>query len=81
MITDRLKDYPTTFWEDKKLLDKAEGIMRDVIILRMGEKEVYQYYLNMARNMVKYLGSNSKRTEMAQYEIYLASLEEQRANL
>lgn len=81
MISDRLKDYPTTFWEDKKLLDKAEGIMRDVIVLRMGEKEVYQYYLNMARSMVKYLGSNNKRTELAPYEVYLASLEEQRANL
>ena len=55
--------------------------MRDAITLRMGEKEVYQYYLAMARNMVKYLGSNSKRSELAPYEIYLASLEEQRGNL
>ena len=63
------------------MLDKAEGILRDAITLRMGEKEVYQYYLAMARNMVKYLGSNSKRSELAPYEIYLASLEEQRGNL
>lgn len=49
--------------------------MADVIVLRMGEKEVLQFYLTMARKMGKWLGSHSKRGELAAYDVYLSGLE------
>lgn len=48
--------------------------MADVITLRAGEKEVFQFYLTMARKVSKSLGSHSRRSELAGYETYLSSL-------
>lgn len=75
IVADRLREYPTTFAQDRRLLEKAEGSLADIITLRMGEKEVLHFYLTMARKMSKSLGSHSKRSELAPYESYLASLE------
>jgi hypothetical protein len=45
------------------------------MVLRAGEKEVLHFYLTMSRKMSKWLGSHSKRTELAAYEVYLSGLE------
>jgi len=74
IIVDRFQDYPTTLVQDRRLLERAEGNLRDVITLRVGEKEVLHYYLVMGRKIAKSLGSHNKRGDLAAYEAYLSGL-------
>jgi len=53
-----LKNYDTTFEEDNKLLKEAKlpnNNLRNCVVMRRGEKEVYHFYIDMAKECVPYL--------------------------
>ena len=45
--------------------------MRNVVILRKGEKEVLAFYQTMCKKMIKLFSSGGRRGDLSMYESYL----------
>ena len=75
---DRMKKYKTGLKMDEKLLcDKAKLSynLRNCIEVRLGEKKIVDFYLKMARTMVKHFsGSERISQENILYDLYLTDI-------
>ena len=72
---ERIREYPTSIAEDKRLLQSKEPPqdqnLQNVIVLRRGEKEVLSFYQTMSRKMVKVLSNEGRRGDLSAYSYYL----------
>ena len=77
IMTDKLRAYPTTLAEDKRLLAESNDLnMSNVIILRRGEKQILAFYQNMGRVMAKVLLEEGRTGDLTVYRPYLESIGE-----
>ena len=68
IVCDKLKEYPTSLSDDRKLLrEVSDPNLRNIILLRKGEKEVLLFYQTMGRRMVRYLSNESRRGDLSHY--------------
>ena len=66
----RIQEYPTSLVQDKRLLENCEDQnLKNVLILRKGEKEVLTFYETMSRKMVRWLSSG--RGDVSMYRSYV----------
>jgi hypothetical protein len=75
LMTDKLRDYPTSLADDKCLLQTIlEPNLSNVITLRRGEKEVLLFYQTMSRRMARLFGGDYRRLDLSPYRPYLESV-------
>ena len=75
LVTDRLREYPTSMAEDKRLLVGCnDGNLSNVVQLRRGEKEVLSFYQTMGRRMIGFLKCEGHKVELDIYQPYLESI-------
>lgn len=74
----RLEEYKTTVREDQKILNKKFGDLtfnlRNCVRIRLGQKKVLHFYIDMANAMIQYFQKGTKIKNRKLYEEYLKDI-------
>lgn len=74
----RLEEYKTTVREDQKILNKKYGDLtfnlRNCVRIRLGQKKVLHFYIDMANAMIQYFQKGTKIKNRKLYEEYLKDI-------
>lgn len=75
LVTGRLSEYPTSLLEDRRALQRCQDSnLRNVLMMRRGEKEVLLFYQNMSRRMVRFLETDRRRGDVTAYRCYIDTI-------